>query len=218
MLQSKYGKFCVKRILKYGSPQVRSAIIKQFYGHVVKLVSHSVSAAIFEYAYSTFASSTEKQHLIQEFFGDIYKSSKDDAVKHLRDVYKNSPEMKAAALGATKANLLKVLNKELLDSGLIQSVLCQYLTECSLEDRSEFITQLAEHAVILSNSKDGVRVVMQCIWNGTNKDRKVRVMRVFLKLIFGIDITRYYYYICTIKNIGTDPTYKSSGITNKQLE
>lgn len=180
MLQSKYGKFCIKRILKYGSPQVRSAVIKQFYSHVVKLVSHSISAAIFEYAYSTFASSIEKQHLIQEFFGDIYKSSKDNAVKHLRDVYKDSTEMKAAALGATKANLLKVLNKELLDSGLIQSVLSQYLTECSLEDRNEFISQLAQHAVILSNSKDGVRVVMQCIWNGTNKDRKVGITKMYI--------------------------------------
>lgn len=180
MLQSKYGKFCVKRILKYGSPEIRSSVIKQFYGHAVKLTSHSVSAAIFEYAYSTFASSLAKQHLIQEFFGDIYKSSKDDSVKHLKDVYTKSPEMKTAALSATKANLLKVLNKDLLDSGLVQSVLSQYLAECSAEDRTEFISQLVPHIVILSNSKDGVRVAMQCIWHGTNKDRKVCIIPCFL--------------------------------------
>lgn len=173
MLQSKYGKFCVKRMLKYGTPDVRLAVIKQFYGHVTKLTSHAISAPIFEYAYSTFATPQQKQHLIQEYFGDIYKSSKDDNVKHLRDVYQNSPDMKKAALGATKANIMKVLNKNCLDSGLIQSVLCQFLNECSKEDRAELVSQLAPHVVVLSNSKDGARAAMQCIWSASTKERKV---------------------------------------------
>lgn len=173
MIQSKYGKFCVKRMLKYGTPEVRSAIINQFYGHVTKLTSHAVSAPIFEYAYSTFATPIQKQHLIQEFYGDIYKSSKDANVKHLRDVYQKSPDMKAAALGATKANLLRVLNKNFLDSGLVQSVLCQFMSECSKEDKAEIVSQLAQHVVVISNSKDGARAAMQCIWSGTTKERKV---------------------------------------------
>lgn len=173
MLQSKYGKFCVKRMLKYGSSEIRSEIIKQFYGHVTKLTSHAVSAPIFEYAYSTFATQTQKQHLIQEFFGEIYKSSKDDSIKHLRDVYKKSPDMKTAALGATKANILRVLNKNFLDSGLIQSVLYQFLSECSKDDKAELVSQLAPHVVVISNSKDGARAAMQCIWSATTKERKV---------------------------------------------
>lgn len=173
MLQSKYGKFCVKRMLKYGTPEVRSAVIKHFYGHVTKLTSHSVSAPIFEYAYSTFATALQKQHLIQEFFGDIYKSSKDDTIKHLRDVYEKSPDMKTAALGATKANLLRILNKKFLDSGLVQSVLCQFLSECGKEDKAEIVAQLAPHIVVVSNSKDGSRAAMQCIWNATTKEKKV---------------------------------------------
>lgn len=173
MLQSKYGKFCLMRILKYSTPEIRSSIIKQFYGHAVKHTSHTLSAPVFEYAYTNFATTQQKQHLIQEFFGDIYKSSKDDSVKHLSDVYKNSPEMKSGILGATKANLSRVLNKDLLDSGLIQSVLYQFLSECSVEDRNELIGQLSQHVVVLSNSKDGSRAAMQCIWHGTNKDRKV---------------------------------------------
>lgn len=182
MLQSKYGKFCVKRVLKYGTPQIRSSVMKQFYGHAVKHTTHAISAPIFEYAYSTFATQTEKQHLIQEYFSDLYKSSKEDNIKHLRDVYKDSPEMKTAVLGATKANLTRVLNKDLLDSGLIQSVLCQFLEECSSDDRIELISQLSAHIVILSNSKDGASAAMQCIWHGTNKDRKV---------IF-IDLSKYF--------------------------
>ncbi|GJQ72037.1 putative RNA binding protein [Trypoxylus dichotomus] len=173
MLQSKYGRYCIKRLFKYGNATVRAGAIKAVYGNAVKLTSHAVSAQIFEYIYSTWTQPIEKVHLIQEFFGDLYKQSKDDNVKHLQDVYKNSPEMKSAALGAVKANLSKVLNKSLLDSGLIQSVLYQYLVECNENDRNDLIGQLAPHAVVLSNSKDGSRAVMECIWHGTNKDRKV---------------------------------------------
>lgn len=76
-------------------------------------------------------------------------------------------------LGATKANLIRILNKSLLDSGLVQTVLLQFLTECSEEDKKDLIGQLAPHIVVISNSKDGSRAAMQCIWHGTNKDRKV---------------------------------------------
>ncbi|XP_022900373.2 protein penguin [Onthophagus taurus] len=173
LIQSIYGKFCIKTLLKYGNTQIRTDILRACYGNAVKLASHSVSAHVFEFAYRTYGHPREKNHLIQEFFGDIYKKSKDDSIKHIRDVYEKSPDLKKAALDCTKANLQRVLNKKLLDSNLVQTVLSQYLSECSENDRSELLTQLAPHSVVLSNSKDGARVVMMIIWLGTNKDRKV---------------------------------------------
>ena len=206
MLQSKYGRFCIKRLLKYGNSSTRSSAIRATYGNAVKLSSHVVSAAVFEYAYATWAQPVEKHHLVQEFFGDMYKLSKDDKIKHLRDVYENSPEMKAAALGAVKANVARILDKKLLDSNLVQTVLAQYLVECKEEDRCELLGQLAPHIVILSNSKDGARVVMQCIWNGTNKDRKVmhsQVSVVFTRsftVVFECDnLLRLSFYSMIIK-------------------
>jgi pumilio family protein 6 len=178
MMQSKYGIFCVKRLLKYGNQETRSAIINKMYGHAVKLSSHSLSAPVFEYAYSTWATTQQKQHLTQEFFGEMYKKSKDNEIKHLRDIFKQSPDLKSATLGATKANLCRIIDKGLLDSGLVQTVLAQYLVECSSEDRAELITQLVPHIVVISNSKDGARAAMQCIWHGTNKDRKVAMKNI----------------------------------------
>lgn len=63
-----------------------------------------------------------------------------------------------------------------MDSGLVQTVLSQFLTECSEEDKTDLIGLLAPHIVVISNSKDGARAAMQCIWHGTNKDRKVTYM------------------------------------------
>ncbi|CAG9824619.1 unnamed protein product [Phaedon cochleariae] len=195
MLQSKYGVYCVKRLLKYGSSEIRSQIIDNMLGHAVKLASHALSAPVVEYAYSTWASQIQKQYLVQEFFGDLYKNSKDANVKHLRDTYKNNDSMKAATLGATKSNLMRILNKSLLDSGLVQTVLCQYLAECSNDDRSELITQLASHIVVISNSKDGARAAMQCIWHGSNKDKKV-IMKTLKEHI--VDLSKHEHGHCTV--------------------
>lgn len=198
MLESKYGKFCVKRMLKYSSSETRSSIIRTLYGHAVKLTSHLISSSVFEYAYSTYATPLEKQYFTQEFFGDIYKQSKDDSIKHLKDVYKDSPELKAAALGSVKANITKILNKDLYDSTLLHTVLHQYLSECTVEDRTQIITEVAPHAVVLSNSKDGCRVVMNCIWHGTNKDRKVIVKALKEHLI---DLCQHEHGHCSVITI-----------------
>lgn len=160
-------------MLKYGDSKTRSEVIRACYGHAVKLTSHAVSAAVLDYGFTTWATTQEKRHVIQEFYGDMYKQSKDDSLTHVRDAYKNTPEMKIAVLGAMKGNLSRIINKELLDSHIVQTVVSQYLQECSNDDRSELITQLASHIVVLSNSKEGAHAAMECFWHGTNKDKKV---------------------------------------------
>ncbi|XP_060521561.1 protein penguin [Cylas formicarius] len=195
MIQSKYGIHCVKRLLKYGQNDIRTAVIDKFQGHAVKLATHSVSASVLEYAYSYWASNKQKQYLVQEFYGDLYKNSKDPNVKHLRDVYKDSESMKSATLGACKANIKKVLNKTLLDSGLVQTVLNQFLQECSTDDRTELVTELAPHIVVISNSKDGSRAAMQCIWHGSAKLRK-EIMKALKTHL--VDLSKHEFGHCTV--------------------
>lgn len=79
------------------------------YGKAVKLASHAVSAPIFEYGYSTFATPLQKRHLIQEFYGDIYRQTKDNNVCQISDIYKDSPVLQTATLKATKINLARCL-------------------------------------------------------------------------------------------------------------
>ncbi|KAH1016099.1 hypothetical protein HUJ04_007374 [Dendroctonus ponderosae] len=173
MLHLKYGIHCVERLLKYGKDDIRTAVVDQLKGHAVKLASHTISAPVVEIAFSQHATSVQKQFLIQEFYGDLYKNSKDPNVKHIRDVYKGNDSMKTGTLNACKANIKRILNKSLLDSGIVQTVLHQFLEECSAEDRADLISELAAHIVVISNSRDGSKAAMQCIWHGTAKDKKV---------------------------------------------
>ncbi|CAG9786339.1 unnamed protein product [Diatraea saccharalis] len=172
MVQSKYAHHSVKRILKYSSESIRHEVIKRFFGHIVTLAAHTISAPVLDYAYGEFATNKEKSHMQQEFYGDIYKNTKDNKVKCLSDSYKDSPEMKSAILQSCKANISRILDKNLHDSELFQSVLYDYIRECSTEDKAELISTLSPLIVPLSNSLPGVNTASLCVWQGTNKDKK----------------------------------------------
>ncbi|CAG5051892.1 unnamed protein product [Parnassius apollo] len=172
MMQSKYAQHAVKRIMKYGTDFIRHEVIKKLFGHIVSLATHTISAPVLDYAYGEFATKKEKIYMQQEFYGEIYKNSKDDKVKTLSDAYKGSPEMKTAILQACKANIQKILDKNLHDSELFQTVLYDYIRECTPEDRVELISTLSPLIVPLSNSLPGVNTASICVWQGTNKDKK----------------------------------------------
>ncbi|KAI5651701.1 hypothetical protein NE865_00038 [Phthorimaea operculella] len=172
MVQSKYAHHSVKRILKYGTDFIRHEVIKRFYGHIMSIASHAISAPVLDYAYGEFATKKEKIHMQQEFYGEMYRNTKDAKVKTLSDAYKDSPEMRGAVLQACKANIQKILDKNLHDGELLHSVLYDYIRECSAEDRAELISTLSPLIVPISNSLPGVNAASLCVWQGTNKDKK----------------------------------------------
>ncbi|XP_022114022.2 protein penguin [Pieris rapae] len=172
MMQSKYAHHSVKRILKYGTDSIRHQVISKLYGNIVSLATHTISAPVLDFAYGEFASKKEKTYMQQEFYGDMYKNTKDDKVKTLSDTYKDSPEMKSAILQSCKANIQKILDKNLHDGELLHSVLYDYIRECSTEDRADLISTLSPLIVPLSNSMPGVNAASICVWQGTNKDKK----------------------------------------------
>ena len=194
MLQSKYAKNCIKDILKHGSRDIRNDIISTFYGNIIKLMSHTVSAPLIELAYSTWCTDLDKMYFKQEFYGDIYKQAKDKAVKSLSDVFENASDMKSATLSAVKANLVRILNKSLVNSSLLHTILWEFFCVCSNEDRSELIVMLRSFIVTLSQTKMGAKVAVQCIWHGNNKDRK-SIMKALKENVKTICMSEHGYVI-----------------------
>lgn len=194
MLQSKYAKNCIKNILKHGSRDIKNDVINAFYGNIVKLMSHIVSAPLIELTYSTWCTDFDKLHFKQEFYGDIYKQAKDKAVKSLSDVFENAKGMKSATLSAVKANLIRILNKGLVNSTLLHTILWEFFCVCSMEDRNELIVMLRSFIVVLSQTKMGAKVAVQCIWHGNNKDRKV-IMKTLKENVKTICMSEHGYII-----------------------
>lgn len=178
MTKSKYAKNCVRSLLKYGNAALRKNIISMWYGNIVNLMSHNISAPLIELAYSTWASDEDKINFKQEFYGHMYKITKDKEVKVLSDSYKNAEDMKSGILSAVKTNITRILNKKLINSTLLQTIIWEFLSNCSLVDRNEIICMLKNFIVELSNTKIGTKVAMICIWHASNKDRKF-IMKAF---------------------------------------
>ncbi|XP_076686974.1 pumilio and CPL domain-containing protein penguin [Andrena cerasifolii] len=217
MIQSKYAKNCLKSILKWGSREMKQEIISTSYGNVVKLMSNSVSAPFLELMYSTYATETEKIYYKQEFYGDMYKQAKEKEIKTLSDVYKTADNMRTATLSAVKGNLTRILTKKLLNSTLVHCVLLEFLDECSTEDRAEMIVTLRSSVVGLSSTKPGAKVVVQCIWYGTNKDRKL-MMKALKENVKTVSMSEHGYLILLALFDSVDDTVLMKKIILVEIE
>lgn len=173
MVISKYAHFCVSRMIKYGTPDIKQKVIEAIFGNVLKLLSHEHSASIIDTIYISWANTSQKAFMRQELYGDLYKTSKDSNVKCIADTYKDSTHMKLGILNAVKANLERVANKKLVDNSLIHAVLLDYLNESNEQDRGEIVTTYSPYIPSLASTKDGVRAAMICFWNSIVKDRRV---------------------------------------------
>lgn len=171
---SKYAHFCVSRMIKYGTKEIRSRVIRGFFGSVIKLVSHKFSNELIDIAYNTHATPTEKAEIRQEFYSDLYRMNKVKTVQTLTDTWKDSPELKVAVLASTKANLLKCANKELVDNGLVHSVLLEFIRTCQEVDQQEIVQAYSGLLAHLSSTKEGVHAAIECYLKAQTKDRRVR--------------------------------------------
>ncbi|XP_076249016.1 pumilio and CPL domain-containing protein penguin [Calliopsis andreniformis] len=217
MIQSKYAKNCVKNMLKYGTQEMKKGIKSACYGNIVKFMSSSVTAPLVELIYSTYAAEIEKIYFKQEFYGDMYKQAKEKDVKSLSDVFKSAENMKSATLSAVKGNLMRILNKKLLNYTLVQCVLLEFLEQCSVEDRTEIIVMCRGSAVELSHTKPGAKIVTQCIWHGTNKDRKI-IMKTLKENVKTVCMSEHGYLILLALFDSVDDTVLMKKIIISEIE
>ncbi|KAI1280424.1 Pumilio -like protein 3 [Halotydeus destructor] len=89
---SKYGRFFVLKMLKYGSRDQKAKIISSFYGHVTKLLKHKEAALVVETAYNEVANAKQRALLVQEFYGPEFKVFKDDTTVTLEQVLEKASE------------------------------------------------------------------------------------------------------------------------------
>lgn len=169
---SKYAQFCVNRMLLYCGKDIRDKLVQGLFGHIVKLTTSNSSNSLIDLIYLKFASDDHKQFMRQEFYSDLYKSSKDKSVKTLKDTWKDSDVMKKGTIGSLKANLMKVAAKSLTDNCLVHAVLLEFLEETADEDRNDVITAYNPHLAAISSTRQGMKAARICYSNSAAKDRR----------------------------------------------
>ncbi|XP_064538641.1 protein penguin [Drosophila montana] len=177
MCQSKYAHFCVQRMLKYGSPATKGKLVDALLGNVVRLSGHNIASKILDHIY---LNGTEKQrrYMRQEFYSDLYKKSKDDDVHTLSDTYKDAANMKASIMGAVKANLDHIANKNLVDNSLVHAVILEFMQATDEEKLEETVTALAPLIPHMLTTKDGTEAAIICFYKSTPKNRRAIIKNI----------------------------------------
>ncbi|XP_034485256.1 protein penguin [Drosophila innubila] len=171
MCQSKYSHFCVHRMLKYGTSATKSKLADCVMGHVVRLAGHNIASKLLDEIYLS-ATTKQRCYMRQEFYGDLYKASKDDNVQTLKDAYKDADNMKASIMSAVKANIDHIANKQLVDNSLVHAVILEYFREIDSEKMEESVSALAPLIPHLLTTKEGVISSCLCFENSTPKNRR----------------------------------------------
>ncbi|GIY30597.1 pumilio homolog 3 [Caerostris extrusa] len=173
LAKSKYGKFLVQKILRYGSKTQKEAVRKAFHGKVVKLIRHTEAAETIELIFNEFANAAQRFELVQEFYDPTYMHFKTYEISSLAELFEKEPNKKQSVIQNMKEALLKMLDKSVIKHSIVHHILWQFMKHADSVSRNEMIESVKEIVHEILHTKDGARVGMHCVWYGTLKDRKV---------------------------------------------
>lgn len=175
MVKTQYAGFLVNKMLKYGSKDQRIQIFKVFESHVAELTKHKFANLTLELYYNDFASTKERQALLQEFCGPEFRKLKEPEVANVKALLAKHPEKEKYV----KQHLHEVVNvliaKGCYNLGLVHRVIYEYLTVCTPEQRADLISQLRDVCIHMVHTEYGKRLTVEAVKYGTTKDRKAIV-------------------------------------------
>ncbi|XP_074640966.1 pumilio homolog 3-like [Tubulanus polymorphus] len=173
MVKSKYAKFCVRKIMKYGNKEQKNHVFKAFHGNIRKLIRHSEASDIIEFCYNQYANAQQRSSMVEEFYGPSFALFKTSEVRTLEKLMDAEPLKKDSILGNMKATLEPCIDKNIVSQTLVHRVFLEFFTYCYPKQRTTMIEALRESLVHMLHTRDGAMVAMTCLWYGTKKDRKL---------------------------------------------
>ncbi|BFZ17092.1 hypothetical protein BsWGS_20131 [Bradybaena similaris] len=172
----KYAKYVIRKLIHYGSKELKNEIFKCFHGHIRKLIRHKEASDIIEYAFNEFATAPQRVAILEEFYGPAFALCKDGgAHRSLDQMITAQPEKKEVFIRSMRDALVPLINKEILNYSLVHKAFFDFFHVADDKFKKEMIESLREHIPNLLHTRDGTRVAMNCVWSGSVKDRKIMV-------------------------------------------
>ncbi|VDN01718.1 unnamed protein product [Thelazia callipaeda] len=184
MSKSKYARFFVTKMLKYGSSAQRQLIFDAFRGHCVSLFRTSISAVVLETAYNDYANALQRYNIIIEFYGAefAYFKAADNTVRTLKEIIADDPNRKSSIISYLGKILNDVVKKSQINLSLAHRLLSDYFELADCNQLEELVDSLKLRIPEILHTNDGVRTAMKCLWNSSAKDRKI-ILKNFKGLV-----------------------------------
>nr|CAB3265314.1 pumilio domain-containing protein KIAA0020 homolog [Phallusia mammillata] len=176
MCKDGYAKNIVWKMLKYGTPEERGHVMKSFNDKAYKLIRHSKSAAIVEYAYNNYATAPQRNGMITQLYGKVFRMCRKSDTDTLSEVLEQEEDKKESILGSFKDALVPLVDKSVVIHTIVHKAFYDFFEHCDIQNiKTELIELLRDSLVHMMHTRDGAHVTMNCLWHGSKKDRKVIV-------------------------------------------
>ncbi|KAL7645394.1 UNVERIFIED_CONTAM: hypothetical protein RMT77_003780 [Armadillidium vulgare] len=217
LCKNKYSRFFVSKILKQGTKQQKDYVINVMMGNVVKLMHHKIACDVLEIAYNDCANAKQRSHMIQEFFGPRFRLFKEE-IPNLKTAIEKYPDLKERILSDVNLALQPILTKGVFTNVLMHTLLKEYLYVCSDSEKRNIIDAVREGLLPILHTRDGARVAMLCLWNGTPKDKKL-ILRSFRGNMVKIALEEYGHMVLLAAFDATDDTvFVSKAVLSELME
>ncbi|KAF6773493.1 hypothetical protein AHF37_07916 [Paragonimus kellicotti] len=140
LAKSRYGKFILIKLLKYGAKEHRLEVFKLFRNHVARLVNHRIAAEVIDLLYNDHANATQRGELVRELYGNVHALKLvQNHVYTLTGALELNPDKRNTILGNVNQLLTSLASKCLTKYSIVQHVLLEYLriVPPETEQRSE---------------------------------------------------------------------------------
>jgi len=172
IMTSKYARFLVLKLMTHGSREQKDSIIKSFHGKVKKLIKHQDACRILDEVYDKFANAAQKTSLVEEFYGPEYAVFKVASGRSIEEIFSDDPAKKDSVMKYMKESFVSLCQKEVVIHSIIHRALNDFFKYANDAQKKELIEILKDAVVHILHTRDGSKVAMSCLWNGTAKDRK----------------------------------------------
>ncbi|KJE90935.1 hypothetical protein CAOG_02161 [Capsaspora owczarzaki ATCC 30864] len=188
ILRSKYGKFVVSKMLKYGSAEHRNHIINVMTKMTRTLIRHRDAADLVDTAYSLYANAAQRAALVADFYGPQFLLFKTSPQTTLKEVIDSHPELESVMLTHLKQTLTGCLDKGTIGFSLVHRALLDLYLHGQAPSLKDMSSSLNEAVIDIVHTREGAHVSVLVIRDANAKDRKtiIKSMKSLVKKI-GLD-------------------------------
>ncbi|KAI5369345.1 Putative armadillo-like helical, CPL domain, pumilio domain-containing protein [Septoria linicola] len=213
LVESRYGKFLVAKMVVQGDREDKDLIIPQFYGNIKRLINHPEASWIVDDIYRQVATPQQKAMMLREWYGAEYaiegkqytkKAPSADVTADLVKILEESPEKRKPFLGYLRQLINNLIQKKMTGFTMLHDAMLQYFLAlpAGSEDHTEFLEILRNDIDSEENdgggdlyrnlafTKSGSRLVCLAIAHGSAKARK-QILKCFKNHIETMAFDQY---------------------------
>lgn len=175
MAKSKYARFFVTKMIKYGSKHQRVKIMDSFRGHCVSMFRVSHSADVLELVFNDYASQQQRWDILAEFYGKEFVLFRTEQSRPIEKIVVDEPSKRKGIVKHIEEIVMDIVGKTTIKSSLAHKLMLDLMTYGDREQQANLVDSIKDKLPEFIHTPDGSELAVRVVWNTSAKDRKLIV-------------------------------------------